>query len=513
MVGTIRLSSIPTIPTPNSIRSSADQPSHSTDDSQSRPVETLRAGSSSNSPSYQQYPQANSIGSRGTQSDEDQPYRPSTGISQNNQYTNQNGQRDNRPSGNQYNGQYGGANNGQYNGPNGQQYRHPTDQLHTIRVRSLARTLVRMMAIRRLVRGRPPTGSKTLPMPDQQPHPAPAVSGQPPETVEGPMVGNGPIVSGPMMGGPVEMGGPAQGGCGCADGNCNGGCADGSCDGSCDCGANWGRNASRSFNNWCRQDMFRDLSVYAGVQGFKDPEDLGENGDFGFHYGGNWGLPLWGCSGVGFQAGGEIDHSDLAPNATVFGDHRTQYFITSGVFYRPTRECGWQGGVVWDWMDESFYDDLTVSQIRANLSYVIDWSEFGFECTVATHEDNVPAPQNTIAAFSSVDYSPTDLYTFYYGRRLCNGGQVKAFAGVANGLGAIVGANLDIAISDSFSLEGDFTYIIADKDPPGDIPGESANIAFSIVWHPGCHARDTFDSAYRPLFNVADNNSLIVNRR
>ena len=57
------------------------------------------------------------------------------------------------------------------------------------------------------------------------------------------------------------------------------------------------------------------------------------------------------------------------------------------------------------------------------------------------------------------------------------------FGGLANGLGAIFGANLDIAISDSFSLEGEFAYIIADKEPPGRFPAKrriSPSASFGI---------------------------------
>ena len=265
------------------------------------------------------------------------------------------------------------------------------------------------------------------------------------------------------------------------------------------------------FGEWFHQDAFRDLTVYAGVQGFKGPIDLGENGDFGFHYGANWGMPLWGCSGVGIQLGFEFDHSDLSPNDTVFGDHRNQYFMTGGVFYRPVRECGWQGGVVWDYLDDEFYDSVKVGQIRGNLSYVIDWSEVGFEFAAEVHSDTTGTIPDDVGVGTM--YRPVDLYTLYYGRRLCNGGAFKIYGGLADGLGGIVGSRLDIAISDSFSLQGDFSYIIPDHVPEGQIPGESANLAFSLVWHPGCHARDTFDSAYRPLFNVADNSSFIVNRR
>lgn len=344
---------------------------------------------------------------------------------------------------------------------------------------------------------------------DDQPHMAPGAAGQSVITGEMPPPSYGQPMNAPGSWDNSQMIG------GCANGNCGaGGCSDGSCSNCDSCDGNcWGRNACRVFGDWFRQDAFRDFTVYTGVQGFKDPIDLGENGDFGFHEGINWGMPLWGCSGVGVQMGAEFDHSDLSPNATIFGDHRNQYFITGGVFYRPTRECGWQGGIVWDYLDDEFYDAVTVSQVRGNLSYVIDCSEVGFEFAAGVHGDTVHTPPATQAFGTESVFRPVDLYELYYGRRLANGGEFKVYGGLADGLGGIVGSNLDIAISDSFSLQADFSYVIADKVNPALVPGESANLAFSVVWHPGCHARDTFDSAYRPLFNVADNSSFIVNRR
>ena len=341
---------------------------------------------------------------------------------------------------------------------------------------------------------------------EDQPHmpPGSVMSSSPGEAVGMPSQYGPPMMEGP----PGDVGGPDGG---CANGNCaDGGCCNGSCE---DCWTDGPRKACRSFNDWCRCGAFRDFSVYGGVEGFKGPIDLGENANFGLHEGFNWGFPIWGCGGVGAQMGAEFDQSDFAPNATVFGDHRQQYFLTAGVFYRPTRECGWQGGLVWDYLDDQFYDVVTVDQLRGNLSYVVDWSEFGFEFAAGVHSELHTPPMNIIRALPSILFEPVDTYTLYYGRRLKNGGQVKGFAGVANGLGAIFGASLDMAITDSFSLEGEFAYVIPDEVPAGSIPGETANIAFSVVWHPGCHARDTFDSAYRPLFNVADNSSFIVNER
>ena len=448
------------------------------DATESRPTEAPRAGSPGYAPPYQQQP--NSSRQSANRPPVDPRYRQPSNSTQSGPYVDP--RRTVRPA-NQMN-QAPNYPNPQAGSTAGPYYGYPPAHARTVAY-----------------------NRQDIEYADDQPHMSPGGPGQ--------SVMSGGMPQGYVqadMAPPGAWNGPEEGGC--ANGHCSsGGCSDGSCSscGECDGDCCFGRNACRMFGDWCRADAFRDLTVYAGVQGFKDPIDLGENGDFGFHEGVNWGMPVWGCSGVGIQMGGEFDHSDLAPNATVFGDHRNQYFLTGGVFYRAIHECGLQGGVVWDYLDDSFYNSVKVSQIRGNLSYVFDCNEFGFQFAAGVHGEGtgfVPGDEDA----AGTTYNPTDIYTFYYGRRLCNGGEFKVYAGDANHLGGIVGSNLDIAISDSFSLQGDFCYVIADHVAAGSIPGESTNLAFSLVWHPGCHARDTFDSEYRPLFNVADNSSFIVNR-
>ena len=143
-----------------------------------------------------------------------------------------------------------------------------------------------------------------------------------------------------------------------------------------------------------------------------------------------------------------------------------------------------------------------------------DWSEVGFEFAAGVHSETTSHDYDHRRTAVGTVYQPADLYTLYYGRRLCNGGEFKVYAGLANGLGGIVG--FERSTSPSAIRSRSRRFLLHHRRQGSrrrSIPGESANLAFSLVWHPGCHARDTFDSAYRPLFNVADNSSFIVNRR
>jgi hypothetical protein len=59
-------------------------------------------------------------------------------------------------------------------------------------------------------------------------------------------------------------------------------------------------------------------------------------------------------------------------------------------------------------------------------------------------------------------------------------------------------------------LRGGFTYLIPveGKSTGGNIE-ESWNVGLSLVWYPGCRTARTADY-HRPLFNVADNGTFLV---
>jgi hypothetical protein len=257
----------------------------------------------------------------------------------------------------------------------------------------------------------------------------------------------------------------------------------------------------------------QDFSAFGGVQGFKGPVDQGLNGDFGFHEGINWGSPLWDAMGIGAQIGVNVEQSDLSrTNATDL--HRNQYFFTAGLFHRPDCAWGWQGGLVFDYLNDSFVDDFTVSQLRGDLSYVFNCHEVGFWFTAGIHDTKFTtiSGTDTEVTTSTTTYKPIDLYAIYYGHRFCNGGEGRIWGGFTGGTGGLVGADFSIPITDKLSIDSGFNYAIPHSVGSNQTPPEGWNLAISLVWHPGCRAREAYCSPYRPLFDVADNGSFMVNR-
>ncbi len=240
---------------------------------------------------------------------------------------------------------------------------------------------------------------------------------------------------------------------------------------------------------------FRDFYTFAGAQSFNDPFNI-NFGDFGFHEGFNWGAPLWQAAGLGIQFGGSANHSDLLADN---GGHLTQYFITAGLFHRATGDGGLQGGLVYDMLANDFaFVDFTVGQLRGNLSYVLYGNEIGcwFTSSVKSAIDTSDSTENT----------PVDVYAFYYAHHFCGGGEEHFWGGYANHLGGLIGADFSVPLNDQFVLAADIDYMIPnDTSSHSTFPAALWNIGVNLEWHPGCHARDTYESEYRPLFNVADN--------
>ncbi len=254
----------------------------------------------------------------------------------------------------------------------------------------------------------------------------------------------------------------------------------------------------------------QDLSVFAGTQAFKGPVDQGFNGDFGFHEGINWGSPLWDAAGIGAQVGANVEESDMSrTNAT--DRHRNQYFFTAGLFHRPECGCGWQGGLVWDYLSDSFVDDFTVSQLRGNLSYVFNCHEIGFWFSAGMTDKKLSSSTDTETIVTR--YKPIDLYAFYYGHHFCNGGEGRIWGGFTGGTGGLVGADFSVPISNKLSIDSGFNYAIPHRTGSDEVPPEGWNLSISLVFHPFSCSHASYCSPYRPLFNVADNGSFMVDRQ
>ncbi len=312
------------------------------------------------------------------------------------------------------------------------------------------------------------------------PSSAPSVSGEPELITPGMVVDEGTVIEGPQVGG-VDC----CGGVGCAQ-----------------CGG-------------VQCPSLRNFEFFAGTQGFTNQTNRGETGSFGFNYGFNWGAPLYCLTNgeIGMQAGfrGVTSNFD---GASYSPETRNQYFITAGLFRRV--DYGLQGGVVFDYLGESWYYNADMKQIRGEISWMFPaCHEIGF-WFAARGNDSINTStifQDNNATQLNERLVPVTQYRFFYRRRFEDcGAEGRLSAGWTSNGDGLVGADFQLPISDRWALETTFTYLIPDGDATtGAFAQEAWNVAFGLVWYPGIRNARANDY-FRPLFDVADNGSFILAR-
>jgi hypothetical protein len=273
----------------------------------------------------------------------------------------------------------------------------------------------------------------------------------------------------------------------------------------------------------------RNLAIFAGVNGYKGPRDRGGNGNFGFTEGLNFGAPLgdpWGCgyqlgfaalqdniSGYQQNAPGVPDTNITNPSTTYTAD-RHQYFFTVGVFNRA--ECGgWQWGVVFDLLHDTYYDTSDLKQIRTETGYLFnECTEIGYSGAYGIGGDSV---ENTLrlnqrqVATINAFLNPTDQFVVYLRRHFQNGGDGRIWGGLTGYGDGLFGADAWVPLGGSWAIQNTFNYLIPKrgKGDGGQID-ESWSLAINLVWYPGRSTKCLGTSCYRPLLNVADNSLFMV---
>jgi hypothetical protein len=270
------------------------------------------------------------------------------------------------------------------------------------------------------------------------------------------------------------------------------------------CGPYWG--ACDPCGNWW---WGQDFTVFGGVHDFRSPVNITGNSNFGFQEGVNWAMPLWHDYGIGAQVGFQATQSNLQNNSIdVYDIYRNQTFITAGLFHRPCDGQGWQYGAVFDYLRDEFYQTFSVGQLRGELSWLWDCqNELGFWfATGVMDSDNA----NDNVFLGADEYSAINQYAFFYRRRFCRGGEGRLWGGFTGNSGGLVGADFRLPISKGWALESGFNYIINENNQNEIFRDETWNVGMNLVWYWGGNAKCR--SLYRPLFNVADNGSFMVNR-
>ena len=302
--------------------------------------------------------------------------------------------------------------------------------------------------------------------------------------------------------------------CGCGEpscGICEPGCglAEPSCGcGEVGCGSCVGLPGADYFCFPICLPKFKDLSAWAGVQGFRGPRDF-TNGRSDSNFGFNEGInvsgraPLIGLlmPQLSYQLGYRAVQSRLHGTVDT-ADDRSQQFVTAGFFRRVN--TGIQGGVVWDLLRDDLDRETDVHQIRYELSLKSPQGrEIGIFGTSST---------NTVTALGT-SYEAVDQYALFMRWAFGNGYESRLWGGGTGNSEGLFGGEFFAPLNDRWTVQTGFNYLITDlPDGPAGVSQESWNIGINLVWHLGSTAKRGCRSPFRPLFSVADNGWMFVDQ-
>jgi len=303
---------------------------------------------------------------------------------------------------------------------------------------------------------------------------------------------------------PMEYADEMTGGCDCYGGSCQ--CDDTWCEPCDECGpcyeGYWG--GCGWWGPWGWKRGLREFSICFGMHGFKGPRDRGQNGNFGFHEGVNYGAPLGGITATGYQLGMLATHSNFSgggPLSPTTGD-RDQIFFTGGLFRRAV--CGgWQWAVAVDVLQDTYGETANLSQIRTEFSFVrVDRRELGFWGAFGTQDDRVTTgDQERLGTLE-----PTDLYAFFHRRYFSGGGEGRLWSGFTGHGDALIGGDIRVPLGTSWALENNFSYLIPKESrSENGWREETWAVNIHLVWYPGRAARSVRSNPYHPVLSVADN--------
>ncbi|MBN1852254.1 MAG: hypothetical protein JW829_06000 [Pirellulales bacterium] len=259
---------------------------------------------------------------------------------------------------------------------------------------------------------------------------------------------------------------------------------------------------------------FQYLAIFAGVHGFKGPRDTGWGNNFGFQEGVQVGgrAPLLPWPHIGYQLGYQTTQSRLHGDlATLSETSRNQHLATAGIYHR--RKVGLQWGVVYDLMRDDLVQDLDFSQIRAEMSLVGPrGGEIGVWTAIHTNDsgyENIFGEQYR----TTLNFRAVDQYVLFYRWHFFDCGEARLWGGMTDNNDGLFGGDFLLPIDDRWSLQGGFNYLIPEEDVlPDSAIRESWNIGINLVWHFGCNGCTSHSSPYRPLFNVVDNGTMLIDQ-
>ena len=268
--------------------------------------------------------------------------------------------------------------------------------------------------------------------------------------------------------------------------------------------------------------LFRNASFFGGLTSFRHNaftlpgnDDLSLDSNFGAFGGFNLGVPLCRILGGGLSAQFGVRSVQTHFDGSDFtDDNRDQTFFTAGIFRRV--DIGLQAGVVVDVLNEDFFVESDLTQIRGEVSYAFPTGgALGFRFAAAQQDDSFSGELNGVTVDEFTTGSDSH-FRFFWRKVLNNGGYSEVFGGWSNAGHGVLGADLDVPVSKYIAMEAGAVYFLSEEiAPTGSSLGDS-RIDDSFNFYVGFALRPQGVARYRsydqPLLPVADNGTFLLRR-
>jgi hypothetical protein len=144
---------------------------------------------------------------------------------------------------------------------------------------------------------------------------------------------------------------------------------------------------------------------FIGIDGSKQPQDLGVNAHLGNRVAVQYGRQLFDRYGLGLQIGTSVTASANAVQVLerIEGtEDRIQSFSTIGLFQRF--QNGWSGAIGYDLLYQDYFDQSFLGQVRLQLNRRVSMqNEFGIAAAIATQEEHAQF-SNSIITLKPLSY-------------------------------------------------------------------------------------------------------------
>jgi hypothetical protein len=213
-----------------------------------------------------------------------------------------------------------------------------------------------------------------------------------------------------------------------------------------------------------------NLQLFVGLDGSKQPQDLGINANMGVRFAANYGQPIIKRAGIGLQIGAAVNLSDAAVHVLdqIEGtSRRSQDFVTVGLFQQTSGRISWAAG--YDFLHERYYDTFNMGQVRAQAGVRVSAAdEVGAWVTAPVKG------QEGVMGDQAVRLDPIGQINGYLSHAWPTGARTTVWAGVAthhhdivwvfpanlrDTAVAVYGARLELPLNDRMAVTGSGNFL------------------------------------------------------